>query len=82
MFSRCLRLGLLDRLLERSQESRLVSTLQCPIALHNPLRHVGMGPQRNPVGAVERIPHRMIVVIVRVQRAFYGSWLTVRSASS
>jgi len=74
VFPRRFCFGLFYRLLDGSQEGRLVGTLQRPVTLHNPLRHVGMCPQRNPVGTVECIAHRMIEVIVRVQRAFYGSF--------
>src|SRR6266478_2621665 len=66
------RLSLFDRLLEGAHEGGLVGSLEPPIALHNAFCRVGMRPQRNSVGTVERIPHGMIEVIVRVQSTLDG----------
>jgi len=40
-----------------------------------------MRPQRNPVGAEERVPRRMIIVIVVSSAPLTGTWLTIRKAS-
>src|SRR5258708_21902451 len=69
MVPRGLRLGISYARFEGSEKRGFVRALHNPIAVKNPFSHTSVRPERYSVRSIERVSHRVIVVIVGVERA-------------